>query len=63
MAQSVECLSLAQVMILESQYLAPRRGPCSMGSLLLLLPLHLPPLVLFLSQINKYINEIFKKEN
>ena len=53
MAQSVECLSLAQVMILESQYLAPRRGPCSMESLLLLLSLHLPPLVLFLSQLNK----------
>jgi len=55
MAQSVKCLPLAQVMILGSWDRAPYQAPCSVGNLLLPLPLLLPLLVLslYLCQINK----------
>ena len=45
-AQSVQHLPSAQVMIPGSWSQAPHRAPCSVGSLLL--PLPLPPLLLFL---------------
>ena len=53
-SQLVKPLPLAQVMISRSWDQAPGRAPCSVGSLLLPLPLLFPPLVLtcVLCQIN-----------
>ena len=51
-AQSVEHLPLAQVMISVSSDWVPSRAPCSAGSLLLPLPLPVSPHMIFLSQIN-----------
>jgi len=58
-AQLVQRLPSAQVMVPESWDRVPHRAPGSAGSLLL--PLTLSPLMLFLflSQINK----VFKKQN
>ena len=60
-AQSVKCLPLAQVLILESQDWAPSWSPCSVESLLLPLPpllTHAHSLALSL----KYVNKILKKQ-
>ena len=51
--QSVGCLPLAQVLILESGDGVPHRAPCSVGSWLLPLPLSL----LALFQIIKILEE------
>ena len=52
-AQSVKHLPSAQVMISGSWDGVPHRAPCSAESLLLSLPLLLPPLVLSLSLSNE----------
>ena len=62
MPQSVKCLPAAQVMISRSWDRAPHGAPCSVGNLLLPLPLLLPPQVLSLSLSLLNKNKIFEKE-